>query len=268
MILLQEELLGQPYYPWKMLVACFLLDRCREEVVRPVLAAVLKSWPAPARLASADEKKLALVLRPLGLQSTRARRLIEMSRRFWSTEELGVESIPGVGSYALDSWRIFVEGRRDVHPQDRKLQAFLSDPSLRIRDAALHVMLSARGEPRSTTVDELAGDFIRLSKGKSTIASWRVTLRKAISVGGNISLYRCARVMGEKNYLYGSEHIKLTGTVGIAIRNVDKAYRLMRLEKLRDGGARASRMDESAEDTRMDMINYCVLAVLLLEGGL
>lgn len=138
--LIQEELADQPF---QLLVATVFLNRTRGSVAVPLLRTFLARYPTPAAVAAADVAAVEAHLQPLGLQRTRARRLVAMGAAWLkappmvgvTTRKLGyppkdtmpfpvrrpgqeplgapvggeweVAHIPGVGPYALDSWRIF-----------------------------------------------------------------------------------------------------------------------------------------------------------------
>lgn len=122
-VLIQEEL-TEPFREWKMLVACILLNRARGEVVRPILRRLLEDYPTPEALHSANPARVALILQPLGFQRIRANRLHAMCRSY---ETAPVEDLPGVGPYAMESHRIFVQGDLSFVPKDAKLRAYVEN---------------------------------------------------------------------------------------------------------------------------------------------
>ena len=114
--------------PWKMLVACVLLNRTSWRQAYPALDAILGRWPGPLALAAAGSD-LEAVLRPLGLFQRRAATLRALSARCvdigsWPTH-LEPGDLPGVGRYAADSYNIFVGRIPGVVPTDRWLLAYL-----------------------------------------------------------------------------------------------------------------------------------------------
>lgn len=111
--------------PWRMLVACCLLNRTRGDQARPVLVSLFERYPTPEAMAAARPCDLARRLRRVGLHRQRARTLRALSSS-WADGERDLAKLPGVGRYALDSWAIFQEGRRDVEPDDRVLRAYLA----------------------------------------------------------------------------------------------------------------------------------------------
>lgn len=122
--LLQEEL---SHDPWKMLVACFLLNKTTSVQVRSVIWDVFKRYPDPSSMSLADPVELASMIRPCGLYSTRAKRIIRMSSECVSDPDWKnhPERLHGVGRYASDSWKIFQLGVTDISVTDKVLQKYL-----------------------------------------------------------------------------------------------------------------------------------------------
>jgi endonuclease III len=89
----------------------------------------LLSASDPGRLASADPSRLHAMLRPLGLWRQRTRSVVRLAETFRDGRRPvtadDVLALPGCGRYAADSWAIFVEGRGDVEPSDRKLRWYV-----------------------------------------------------------------------------------------------------------------------------------------------
>lgn len=139
--LVQEQLVDDPF---KVLVACIFLTRTKGNVSMPVFRELFLRYPTPQSLADADVVDITLTFQPLGLQNRRARTVINLAkawvqcppaygRRYRKLhypirkdgldispseqpiedEEIDprvaweVSHLPGVGAYALDSWRIF-----------------------------------------------------------------------------------------------------------------------------------------------------------------
>jgi methyl-CpG-binding domain protein 4 len=143
--------------PWKLLIAVMLLNKTSGTIAIPIFWQILNRWPTPLLLSqgatsffllrpritdasnlSADELELIDFIRRLGLQRTRSKRLILLSKMYLddpptpdnlrpSTFKIfgewykptPVSHLPGSGAYALDSYRIFYSG--DKHdPQEWK----------------------------------------------------------------------------------------------------------------------------------------------------
>ena len=129
---------------FKVLVACIFLTRTKGSVSMPVCRELFRRHPTAQSLARANLAEITLMFQPLGLQNRRAKTVINLAkawvecpptygRRYRklhypahkdgsdiSPSEQPIEDeendprvawevghLPGVGAYALDSWRIF-----------------------------------------------------------------------------------------------------------------------------------------------------------------
>ncbi|KAI9151363.1 Methyl-CpG-binding domain protein 4 [Paramyrothecium foliicola] len=140
--LIQEKV---AYNLYQLLVAATLWNRTKGSQAKPVFVELVRRYPSPEDLARAAESELANLLRPLGLHNSRARRFVQFAqawlecpptqqRRYRklhypspgsgkdvapaevldpddSREGWEIAHLPGVGPYALDSFRIF---HRDI----------------------------------------------------------------------------------------------------------------------------------------------------------
>ncbi len=119
--LLQDELKDDP---WKLLVACILLNKAPDEAVIKVIWDVLSEYPIPSAMGEANFYELKYLIRKLGLSDRRAQYLISMSTQYDVTNDQ-VSDYPGCGRYAQDSYDIFVKGNMDIEVTDKVLQAYL-----------------------------------------------------------------------------------------------------------------------------------------------
>ena len=106
-----------------MLIACMMLNLTSIKQVRPVITEFFARFPDAEAASQADPEELAVLLKPLGLYNRRAKLIIRFSNAYngdWSD----VTDLPGVGKYAADSYRMFVEGSLDVEPTDSKLKRY------------------------------------------------------------------------------------------------------------------------------------------------
>lgn len=118
-----RDLVQEMYYPdgFKCLVCCMLLNKCRGETVRAVLDPLFGKFPDASTMSTAEEADLAAILKPLGLQNQRAKRLVQFAKAFDAGFQ-DVRELPGVGNYAADFWRIFfLEELGDEPPDDGPL---------------------------------------------------------------------------------------------------------------------------------------------------
>lgn len=122
--LFQERLRETPFW---MLVACSLVNLTTWRQARPALDRLMADYPTPEALSRARPDDLHDALRPLGLWRRRAVSLVRLAARWLEVDpaHVKIESLPGCGKYAADSWAIFVEGRTDVDPTDGKLTWYL-----------------------------------------------------------------------------------------------------------------------------------------------
>lgn len=159
--LIQERLCSSLY---ALVVQAILWNQTRGESARPVLFALLAKYPTPKDLSVASLDDLTEMLQPLGLHNIRALRLIALASAWLAAppckerrhrrlnypvkgsgkdvkpgEVLGLEDeregweiahLPGVGAYALDSYRIFyrdklrgLERGTGVEPEWRRVKA-------------------------------------------------------------------------------------------------------------------------------------------------
>ncbi|KAI9450952.1 DNA glycosylase [Russula earlei] len=125
--------------PWKLLVAVMLLNKTAGRIAVPVFWTLMTRWPTPESLAKADPLEVEECIRCLGLQYTRARRLVALSAAYlelhdkprsncWHDSSTPISYLPGSGPYALDSYRIYCAGTdawRTVMPRDKELVRYL-----------------------------------------------------------------------------------------------------------------------------------------------
>lgn len=106
------------------MICCICLNLTNIKQVRQVILEFFAKYPDPETCAKADPEQLSMLIRPLGLYNRRARTMIKLSDAFLKPWD-SVYDLPGVGKYAADSYRIFVDGKMDVDPSDEKLQKYV-----------------------------------------------------------------------------------------------------------------------------------------------
>lgn len=136
--LVQERLSHDPF---RLLIAVIFLNKTRGSVALPVFYELMDRYPTPADLAAANHEDVVKIIQHLGLQNQRARKCINLAKAWLSRppekgkryrvlhypqrddgkdvrpDEILNESddrvaweigqLPGIGVYAIDSWRIF-----------------------------------------------------------------------------------------------------------------------------------------------------------------
>jgi methyl-CpG-binding domain protein 4 len=106
-----------------------MLNRTRGDVVKPVAKTFFEKWPDPESIVQEKEAKIVEHLKPLGLANIRAKNLKKMAEvwvRHPPKSFHEISNLPGVGPYAVDAYRIFVNGEKNLRPDDEILRAYLS----------------------------------------------------------------------------------------------------------------------------------------------
>lgn len=130
--LIEELFVDQP---WRLLIACALLNKTGRMLVDRTLPAFFQKWPVPEVLATNGDKSTELenMLEPLGFHRRRSRMLVRFSQEYLDAMAregnpllmTSVKKLHGVGRYAADAYCIFV--RREtlsVRPADIYLDWF------------------------------------------------------------------------------------------------------------------------------------------------
>ena len=92
--------------------------------MRKILGPLFELIPDPQSCSEADPSKIAEIIRPTGFYNIKADRMKKMSKK-WIDGFNHPKELPGVGKYALESWDIFVEGKTNFVPSDKKLKMYL-----------------------------------------------------------------------------------------------------------------------------------------------
>lgn len=160
--LVQEALAHDPF---RLLVAVIFLNKTRGHVALPVSFELMERYPTPADLAAANLDDVLDIIQCLGLQNQRAATCINLAKAWLerppergkryrvlhyprkddgkdiktgeiideNDERIGWEigQLPGVGAYAIDSWRIFcrdeLRGLPSALPKDLTPEAKEAD---------------------------------------------------------------------------------------------------------------------------------------------
>ena len=160
--LVQEALAHDPF---RLLLAVIFLNKTRGHVALPVFYELMERYPTPADLAAAKLDDVVEIIQCLGLQNQRAATCINLAKAWLERppergkryrvlhyprkgdgrdiksgeiideddERVGWEigQLPGVGAYAIDSWRIFsrdeLRGLPTVLPKELTAEAKEAD---------------------------------------------------------------------------------------------------------------------------------------------
>ncbi|OXV08792.1 hypothetical protein Egran_03444 [Elaphomyces granulatus] len=176
--LIQEQLASDPF---RLLIATIFLNRTRGVAAIPALFRLFEHYPTIQTLAEAELADVVSMIHCLGFQNQRAKKCIQLAKTWLATPpfkgkryrklhypnrgdglDVGPEDyiddddrrvawevahLPGVGAYAIDSWRIFcrdqLRGRvtdwdgsgaaewflpewKSVVPKDKELRAYIT----------------------------------------------------------------------------------------------------------------------------------------------
>ncbi len=127
----QEELVEDP---WQMLVVCQMLNQTSWKQVDACRPLFFDKWPTAHELVRAEHAEISQTIRSLGFYNRRAKTLLAFSRAWlsaistYSPKEIPIsilEKMPGLGKYALDSWKIFQLKDLSVDATDKVLVKYL-----------------------------------------------------------------------------------------------------------------------------------------------
>lgn len=125
--MLRDDLMVQQQVSnsWEMFVGCIMLNQTGRKPVKRILPEFLSRWPTAQSLAIADLAEVEELVRPLGMASVRARRLIKMSQDYLEWDMKDPRSLYGIGKYGSDSYEIFFRNNLDCQPTDKELKKYL-----------------------------------------------------------------------------------------------------------------------------------------------
>lgn len=181
--LVQEKLRHDPF---RLLIAVIFLNKTRGSVALPVFYNLMAHYPTPTALAAATPEALVPLIQHLGLQNQRAATCIKLARAWLDTPpEKGkrhrrlhypnkddgkdvkptdgpildadervaweVGHLPGIGAYAIDSWRIFCRDALRGLP---------------------HGMPAADTSPDEARTAELEGEWTRVLPGDKELRAY------------------------------------------------------------------------------------------------
>ncbi len=109
---------------FKVLISCILLNRTTRKQVDKVIYRLFDTYQTPNELSRADQNYLKDMIRPLGFYNRRSKTLIEFAKAFDNGFD-DVRSLPGVGEYAHDAYRILFLNDLSFEPKDKALKNFI-----------------------------------------------------------------------------------------------------------------------------------------------
>jgi len=111
--------------PWKMTIACVLLNRTTGRAVRHVIYKLFQKYKTPKMmLENGSPAEIAKIIQPLGLVK-RSEYIYKMTSQFLEDSWKYPMELLGVGKYGNDAYRIFACGEyREVTPEDHALNKY------------------------------------------------------------------------------------------------------------------------------------------------
>ena len=110
--------------PWKVLICCILLNQTNNKQVRPLIEEFFLKWPDPYSIVLEKKESISEFIKSTGFQNVKAGRIINLSNS-WLDGNMDPEKLPGIGNYAREAWRIFVDKDVSFIPKDKKLKMYI-----------------------------------------------------------------------------------------------------------------------------------------------
>lgn len=121
--LIQEHLRNDP---WKLLVACIMLNQTSAVQVKKVIWGFFEKWPDAVSCAAANIEEIKAHIKPLGLYNRRSKSISNLSKKWASQDFDSILDLPGIGKYAYDSYKMFCEGILVDDVKDKELKNYLN----------------------------------------------------------------------------------------------------------------------------------------------
>jgi len=113
-------------FPWRkpkmttyqVIISEILLQRTKAETVAKFLPYFLKEYPNWKKIGTATENELEALLKPLGLQSQRSKRLFKLSQAIkerkgrFPKKRSEIEKIPMMGQYITNAYELFILNKK------------------------------------------------------------------------------------------------------------------------------------------------------------
>jgi methyl-CpG-binding domain protein 4 len=122
-MLLQQEFQHNPY---RLLIACIMLNQTSNKHVRQVIYNFFERWPTPQLVINANDDEIREAIRPLGFYNVRTARIKKFTSEYINKKFAKAKELYGIGKYADDSYEIFINGNTDVQPTDKILIKYLN----------------------------------------------------------------------------------------------------------------------------------------------
>lgn len=112
---------------WQHMVGVICLNQVNRRQTKPVLTEFFKRWSNAESLLYATRDQIEDVLKPLGMQRVRAKRLYRMSEQFKDWDGEDATQLHGIGKYGSDSYRLFYKNEIPENVGDHELKRYISE---------------------------------------------------------------------------------------------------------------------------------------------
>lgn len=119
--LIQEDLWPDP---WRILVACIMLNQTSRKQVECVLPEFFERWSTPESFIDADPLDVRDVIKSLGFGNRRTAALKFMTRDFLDPNKT-IEQYNGIGLYGRAAYYVFCDGKLPTGVSDHALSAYV-----------------------------------------------------------------------------------------------------------------------------------------------
>ena len=112
---------------WQHMVGVICLNLTNRKQVKRILPSFFKRWPGPEQLLRSRLSDIEEMVKELGMQRVRARRIYRMSMDFMNWDGDDAKDLYGIGQYGSDSYEIFYKHNYSIKPGDKELKRYLHD---------------------------------------------------------------------------------------------------------------------------------------------
>tara|TARA_B100000900_G_scaffold370645_1_gene349310 strand:+ start:63 stop:470 length:408 start_codon:yes stop_codon:yes gene_type:complete len=112
---------------WQHFVGVICLNQTGRQQVKAVLPELFKRYPDAVTFIRGRKATQERILKPLGMNKVRAKRLRGMSVDFLSWDGEDATKLYGVGKYGSDSYELFYKKRIPENVGDHELQRYIKE---------------------------------------------------------------------------------------------------------------------------------------------
>ena len=126
---MREDLMVQQQVEnlWQHFVGVICLNQTGRKQVKEVLPKLFKKYPDAVTFIRGRKATQEKILKPLGMNKVRAKRLRGMSVDFLSWDKVDATKLYGVGKYGSDSYELFYNKRVPENVGDHELKRYIKE---------------------------------------------------------------------------------------------------------------------------------------------